>query len=257
MLARRLAYALGAVRQAARRGEVPHHLRRLPIVGKLRRLNAGRRMLPVSANYGASRGKPIDRYYIDSFLRRFAAHEGYAEGCIRGRILEIGGRTYADRFGHPDARIDVLHVNAENPIATIVGDLTDPGALTPDTYDCVICTQTLPVIWDPPAALRTMHRGLAPGGVLLITVPGITRALLPDRDNWGDWWRFTSSSMRRLCEDVFGPGTVEVESYGNLVSATLFLHGHAAQELYSRELDVRDPNYEVIIGVRARKPGTG
>jgi hypothetical protein len=36
--------------------------------------------------------------------------------------------------------------------------------------------------------------------------------------------------------------------------AIAFLHGLAEQELRPRELDHRDPDYEVLITVRAQKP---
>lgn len=214
--------------------------------------------VPVST-WGFDRGTPVDRYYIDRFLSRFAGVHGYATGAITGRVLEIGGREYADRYGTATPgkplTIDVLHENEANPEATVVGDLTQPGTLPDGTFDCIICTQTLPVVWDVPAALAAMHRALAPGGVLFVTVPGITRALTPDRDHWGDWWRFTSSSMRRLVNEAFPSGRVEVESYGNLRSASMFLYGHAAEELGWEELELRDPNYEVTIAVRAFKAG--
>jgi SAM-dependent methyltransferase len=218
----------------------------------LLRGRVGRRPVPVSRVYGFDRGTPIDRYYIEDFLGRFASFPGYAHGTMQGRVLEIGGRDYADRYA-PGAQVDVLHENAANPEATLVGDLTVPGTLPADTFDCVICTQTLPVIWDVPAALRTMHAGLKPGGVLLATMPGITRALLPDRDHWGDWWRFTAGSARRLFAEVFGEDGVHVEVYGNLLTATCFLHGYAAEELTRAELELRDPEFEVTIAVRATK----
>lgn len=223
------------------------------------RLGVGRRTTPVSREWGFDRGVPVDRYYIERFLERFAAADSYTAGAISGRILEIGGRTYADRFrpraGDPAARtqVDVLHENDANPEATIVGDLTDPATLPPDTFDCIICTQVLPVIWDAPGALRSMHAALRPGGILLATMPGITKALTPDRDNWGDWWRFTSLSARRLTEAAFPGGDVRVDVYGNLLTATMFLHGFAAEELTATELDLHDPDYEVVIAVHARK----
>jgi len=42
--------------------------------------------------------------------------------------------------------------------------------------------------------------------------------------------------------------------YGNVLAATAFLHGLAAEELTREELDHRDPDYELLIGVRAQKP---
>lgn len=226
---------------------------------RLRRLRIGRRLTPVSRDWGFDRGTPVDRYYVEAFLARFAAFAGYTTGSISGRILEIGGREYADRFAGPSAgehgppTVDVLHENPANPAATVVGDLTDAATLAAETYDCIICTQVLPVVWDVRAAIGSMHRALKPGGVAFITVPGITKAVTPDRDHWGDWWRFTASSAHRLVSEVFVGGRVDVETYGNLLSATMFLHGYAAEELAPAELDLRDPDYEVTIAVRAIK----
>jgi SAM-dependent methyltransferase len=245
--------ALWGLLQAARRSRFARRLGRVPRIKAARRRAVGLRLAPVSDVYGFDRGTPIDRRYIEWFLTRFAGARAYAEGSIAGRILEIGGREYAERFGAQGSCIDVLHADAANPEATIVGDLTDEGVIDEGVYDCIICTQTLQVIWDVAAALRTIHRALKPSGALFITVPGISKSCLPDRDYWGDFWRFTSSSMRQLCEEAFPGGKVEVEAYGNVVSATMFLYGFAAEELAPAELSMRDPDFEVIVAVRARK----
>ncbi len=225
------------------------------------RFGSLRRLTPVSTVYGFDRGLPIDRYYIEAFLARHAANPGYNGGAIHGRVLEVGGREYVDRFAilaaEPAAgrvhRVDVLHANASNPEATIVGSLTDPGALPPGAFDCIICTQTLHVIYDTRAVLRTLHAGLREGGTLLLTAPGITRSCLPDRDAWGDWWRFTAHSLQRMLGEVFDPADVHVEAYGNVLSATGFLYGFAADELRPAELDLRDPDFEVILAARATR----
>lgn len=243
------------LRQAGRRGGASASR-------TLLRLRTGNRRVPVSRQFGFDRGTPVDRYYIEAFLARSSPRDGYAVGAIQGHVLEIGGRDYVDRFGVSGDRqapgvvhkVDVLHENAGNPDATIVGDLCARGTLPDSRYDCIICTQVLPVLWEPARAVANLHRALAPGGTLLITVPGITKALTPDRDHWGDWWRFTSGSVRRLAEEAFGSdGQVYVEAYGNLQSATAFLHGLAADDLSSDALDLRDPDFEVSIALRAVK----
>jgi SAM-dependent methyltransferase len=226
------------------------------------RMGALRRVTPISSTYGFDRGTPIDRYYMDRFLHRYRSYPGYSGGLIQGRVLEIGGRDYADRFGViGDApatgvidQLDVLHADASNTEATIVGDLTNESSLPEDTFDCILCLQTLHVIYDVRAALRTLYRGLKPGGTLLATGPGITSSCLPDRDHWGDWWRFTAGSARRLLEEVFPAEHVEVESYGNVLTAASFLYGLSAQDLEREELDVADRNFEVLIAMRATKP---
>jgi hypothetical protein len=47
---------------------------------------------------------------------------------------------------------------------------------------------------------------------------------------------------------------VSVYSYGNVLAAIPFLEGLVVEDLKKKELDVRDPNDELIIGVRAVKP---
>ena len=70
-------------------------------------------------------------------------------------------------------------------------------------------------------------------------------------------WRFTTLSARRLFGEVFPTENVTVEAYGNVLVAVAFLHGLAAEELRQEELDHRDPDYEVLITVRAVKPKVG
>jgi SAM-dependent methyltransferase len=206
------------------------------------------RLEPVSREFGYERGLPIDRHYIEAFLGRHAAD-------VQGRVLEIGDRWYTRGFGGDQVtRSDVLHAVPGNPEATIVGDLADGTGLEPDAYDCVILTQTLLVIWDVEAAIRTVHRVLRPGGVVLATVPGgCHRVISEDLHQWGDYWRFTSLAVRRLFGDVFGEEHVRVEAHGNVVSAIAFLAGLSTTDLRARQLAHRDPDYEVTIAVRAVK----
>jgi hypothetical protein len=104
------------------------------------------------------------------------------------------------------------------------------------------------------AALATAERILRRGGVLLATVPGITR-IETDGQKGNCWyWSFTSLSVRELFGAVFTPANVEIESRGNVLAATAFLQGLSMEELTSPELDYQDPNYELNITVRATKP---
>ena len=59
------------------------------------------------------------------------------------------------------------------------------------------------------AALATLHRILEPGGVLLATVPGITKISPPEDEEFGEWWHYTARSAKRLAEEAFGAGNVE------------------------------------------------
>ena len=116
-----------------------------------------------------------------------------------------------------------------------------------------MCLQTLLVIYDIKAAIRTIHRILKPGGTALITVPGISQVCRPDIDAWGDYWRFTNLSARRLFEEVFEPANVTVDTYGNVLTASSFLYGLSLEDMSKRELDLHDPDFQVTIGIKAVK----
>jgi glycosyltransferase involved in cell wall biosynthesis len=206
-----------------------------------------RRVTPLSRDFGFDRGKPVDRYYIEKFLAQRSAD-------IRGRVLEIGDNSYTRQFGGDRVtQSDVLHVYKDNPAATIVGDLTCADHIPSDTFDCIILTQTLPFIYDVRAAIATIYRILKPGGVLLTTFAGISQISRSDMDSWGEYWRFTTNSARKLFAGFFPSQSLDVTAYGNVFAVTAFLHGLATEELRQEELDYCDPDYEMLITVRAVK----
>jgi SAM-dependent methyltransferase len=219
------------------------------------RFGSLRRRTPIGAVFGLQRGHSldlcIDRFYIEHFLRRYAAD-------IRGVVLEVGDNTYTQRFGGTRVlRSEVLHAAPGNAEATIVADLTRADHLAANMFDCVILTQTLQYIYDVRAALRTLYRILRPGGVLLATCPGLSQMSRLDAEQWGEYWRFTTFSMRRLCAEEFPPQRILVQGYGNVLVAIAFLHGLLMTELRPDELEYHDPDYEVLITVRAQKPAAG
>jgi glycosyltransferase involved in cell wall biosynthesis len=239
-LARRLLGKEGARRVRSRLVD------RVPRVGRVR-FGHLRRQTPISRRFGFDRGGPIDRYYIEGFLDRH-------RGDIRGRVLEFGDDAYTRRFGDDRVEIsNVLHVNEDNPAATFVADLATADHVPSEAFDCVVCTQTLQLIFDLRAAVETLYRILKPGGVALVTIPGITQM---SHDEWGAtwYWRFTPLSARRLFERVFPAEHVEVGVHGNVLAATAFLQGISAVEVEPAELDFLDPRYDLVITVRATKP---
>ena len=201
---------------------------------------------PASRVFGYDRGTPIDRYYIENFLRSNSDQ-------IRGRVLEVGDATYTHRFGSDVRQSDVLHATTGSRNATIIGDLATGQGIPDSAFDCIILTQVLPFIFDVRAAVATSHRAVRPGGVVLATVPGISQISRYDMDRWGDFWRFTDRSARRLFEEAFAAGHVEVESFGNVAVATQFLQGMALQEIDPAELGPNDPDYQLIITVKAKR----
>jgi SAM-dependent methyltransferase len=202
---------------------------------------------PLCRDFGKSRGTPIDRAYIHEYL--WARRDD-----VRGRVLEVADSGYTDYLGEGAVtHCDVLHVQAGDPWVTIVGDLATGEGVPTDAFDCIVLTQTLHLIYDVQAAVRTTYDALKPGGVVLATLPGISQVSQYDRQGWGDYWRFTADSARRLFADVFGDDRVEVVPYGNVLVASAFLYGYALEDLSPEEVGHRDDDFHFLIGVRAQR----
>lgn len=207
-----------------------------------------RRTTPFDKNWGGGRGQIVDRYYIERFLEENASD-------VRGHVLDFFDDNYARQFGGAKvSKIDVLHLTPDNPHATIIADLRDGAQIPSNTFDCVICTQVFLLIFDLHAAVRTLYRILKPGGVVLMTSPGIQKISRGDMKMSGEYWRFTTLSLRRLFEEAFPRECVQVKASGNVLAATAFLFGLAVEDLRRKDLDFEDPDFPVSIGLRAVKP---
>ena len=196
-----------------------------------------RRLEPMSRLFGLDRGTPVDRHYIEAFLA------GHAE-ALQGRVMEIAEDTYTRRFGQPNVEPIILDFSAGH-------DLTRPDTLPARDLDAIVCTQTLNFIPDAAAAVAGLAAALRPGGTALVTVAGISQISRYDMDRWGDFWRFTDRSIRLLFEPHFE--SVDVVCYGNVLTATALLHGVAKEELEADELAYHDQDYQLVLGVHARK----
>lgn len=223
-----------------------------PMISKLARLFSTikwhdfRSVQPLSRQFGMDRGTPIDRYYIEQYLDSQRAY-------VKGRALEIADAHYIQKYDSGVTHFEILHYTNENPKATIIGDLTHPETLPENYVDCFVCTQTLNLIYEVHNAVKGIHHILKPGGTALVTIPSITQISRYDADRWGDHWRFTPQSAMKLFGDVFGKDNVEVKAFGNCLSSIALLKGMALEELTTAELEHNDPDYPMIIGLRAVK----
>lgn len=202
---------------------------------------------PISASYGFERGTPVDRPYIEAHLAAHAAD-------VAGRVLEVKDDEYARRYGGTRVtHVDVVDVDAENPRATIVADLDQPGVLAADSYDCIILTQVLEFL-RPERALVELYRALAPGGVLLITVPFLGRLETPE----GDRWRPSPDGLRAVLAEVLPADAVTVvEGRGNLTGALAVLVGLASEESGQPHARADDWRFPVVSLAHVRKPVPG
>jgi SAM-dependent methyltransferase len=198
---------------------------------------------PISNKFGYDRGTPIDRFFIEKFLRA-------NENDIKGHCMEVVDDKYIKKFGGKRVtKIDVIDNDVKSKIATIIDDLTHLKTVKNDTFDCLVITHTLGMIPEFQKAIETCYRVLKPGGVLLVT----SSAFSPLVENEKTYWRCTQFGAEYMFGKVFDHDKLKITSYGNVLTSQCFWVGMAQEELTHEELDYDDPHYPCVIGIRAQK----
>lgn len=201
-----------------------------------------RRTSPINRHYGYGRGMPIDRWYLRQFMAMCSAD-------FRGRILELQNDEWSAQHATPGSAVDILDMDPMNGGATLVADLGEAGSLPTDTFDCIVLPQTLQYLADPSAALRNLAQSCRSGGTLLITVPSVSK-LDPTCGPDGDLWRLTPAGLGALISRTLPDAGFELTGYGNVLAATAFLYGIAAEELSAAELDHVDHEFPMLACAR-------
>ena len=232
-------------RLSAWRRDLP---RKMLVLDRVTNFSVLRRTQPYRRDFGVHRGQCIDRYYIEAFLLA-------NRNDIRGKVLEVQSSIYTRYYGRSNvSHCDVIDIDENNAARTVTADLNQCEGVPDNAYDCVVLPQTLMLIYDFEAVIRSLHRVLKPGGILLATFPGIAQLCPPEMLGAGtEYWRFTRFSAAKAFAKYFQSENTQVAAHGNVLTAVAFLHGLVVEELTKAELDYHDPDYEVTITVRARK----
>jgi len=201
---------------------------------------------PISSFYGLDRGKPIDRFYIENFLEK-------NRNLIKGECLELLNNSYTKKYGGEKiSKSDILDIEENNTNATIIDDLRKLQTISDNTYDCIILTQVFQFIDDLDSALSACYRILKKEGVLLVTLPSLSRIdCISGVD--GDYWRFTKAGAKYLFEKHFSSEKLEIETKGNARSGIYFYSGLAQEDVSRKTLLVDDGNFPLIVTVKATK----
>lgn len=113
--------------------------------------------------------------------------------------------------------------------ADVVADLADLP-VADASFDAVLCTEVLEHVAEPAAALAELHRVLAPGGRLLVTVPFVIEL----HEEPHDHFRYTSHGLRGLLERA-GFEQVEVAALTGWFSTLAQTVRHAGLSMRPRD----------------------
>lgn len=206
-----------------------------------KKLILARKISPIAGQF--QRGYPIDRYYIENFLYENNQY-------IKGDVLEMEDNIYTYQFGSNVNSASSMDLTKNS--ATIIHDLQDTKGLPENKFDCFICTQTLPYIYNIHAAFASARKMLKKNGVFLVTAPGISK-LSHNPGVFDEYWHFTDKTFYNLAKDA-GFRNIKVEMHGNSLAATAFLQGLSVEDIGNAAfLDVKDEFFPVTVTLVAVK----
>lgn len=196
----------------------------------------------ISNDFGFKRGEPVDRFYIDSFIKKHSH-------LIRGVCLEFGGSDYTHKYGSIDAEQNIFNYSEEpyRKGKIIMGDITKLNTLEEGVYDCIICTNVLNFIFDVNYAILGLKKLIKPCGKIILTTAGVTSHISRyDMNRWGDFWRMTDKSIIKLAEKA-GLNIDMIETYGNPYACTSQLNGLSVQDLEIEKLNNTHQDYQLLV----------
>jgi SAM-dependent methyltransferase len=132
-------------------------------------------------------------------LARYGLHRTLIpllDAYARSPCLDAGsGRSPYKR--HLSSRgVQVISADRENRAGGVdlTADVQDLSALKDSSVSMVLCTQVLEHVPSPGKAVSEFRRVLAPGGILVLSVPHLSMLHEEPRD----YWRYTRHGLKKL-----------------------------------------------------------
>lgn len=150
--------------------------------------------------------RQIDQDVIQASQRQYLSPAFYGQYIavaaafrrLHGRVIDLGCgiMPYAELLPPAVTLYHGLDITARDSRPTLIGDVQSLGMLRDASYDSVICLEVLEHVPDPARALAEIARVLADGGVLVLSVPHLSRL----HEIPHDYYRYTEYGLRYLLE---------------------------------------------------------
>jgi SAM-dependent methyltransferase len=156
---------------------------------------------------------PGRRYYSPVYYGQYCVTVPLLERYARGRLIDLGcgDIPFRDVLIDRVEAYDSLDLFPEGRRLTYVSDIQDMVDVPSSTYDTAICLEVLEHVPDPFCAAREICRILAPGGILILSVPHLSRLHAEPYD----FYRYTRHGIGHLLKQA-GMETIELHERGAL-----------------------------------------
>ena len=138
------------------------------------------------------------RYFTPILFGSYESTTNALKSNLSGICLDIGcgDMPYKETIEKYVERYDTSDIEERIEGVTYVCSSTDMGIIPDNEYDSVTCLQVLEHVPDPFKSISEMNRILKPGGILLITVPHLSRI----HEAPYDFFRYTKFGLREILE---------------------------------------------------------
>lgn len=157
------------------------------------------------------------RFFTPAFYAEYQAVVPRMGRYLQGRVIDLGCGNMPFRSFLPESVSDYDTLEATprpgGLAVTYVGDIQNMPMVPSAFYDGALCFEVLEHIPEPGRALQEIARILKPGGLLLLTVPHLSRL----HDEPHDYFRFTHHALAFMLSQA-GFEIVDIEKKAGLFS---------------------------------------
>jgi SAM-dependent methyltransferase len=155
------------------------------------------------------------RYFSPLFYAHYKLLLPIIQRYATGRFIDLGcgSAPFWSALHAQVERYEGVDLWPRSDKVTFAGDVQTLTMVQDGVYDSAICIEVLEHVPEPGRAIGTMARILKPGGVIVISVPHLSRL----HDLPHDYFRFTEYGLRYLLGQN-GLEVVSVQTKGGLLT---------------------------------------
>ncbi len=173
-------------------------------------IKANRRQIDIDLQDSAKRP-----YFSSVYYGQYKITLPLMKQYAKGNLLDLGcgDLPFKSELEGFVSRYDSLDFFPRNDDLTYVADIQNMPIVPDEGYDSAICLEVLEHVPDPFRAAQEIYRVLKPGGVLIATVPHLSRL----HDVPYDYYRYTKYGLQYLLAQA-GFEVVELVERGGIFS---------------------------------------